>query len=256
MTSIGCCSGTIDKGEPEGRVENFHNLDCYITGPSSKVALVIATDVYGYKVPNVRLIADSYAKALGCTVYIPDYLHGQAMSVDAILPDNPDASYVEKATGIVKAMFEFPLFLFRHRPEQGKKVIRDFVRHIRNLGAETVFLQGYCWGGTIVLQLASENIADGVCSAHPGQIAVPNDFLALQTPIMFAFAENDLFLAKDIARLAEVHLKDKAMKCVVKQYAGTIHGFAVRGNSADPIVLKQRNLVLQDAIDFFRSFLK
>jgi dienelactone hydrolase len=151
---------------------------------------------------------------------------------------------------MIKAMYQFPWFLWTNRIEVGINKIRDFVENIRK-EKERIFMQGYCWGGTVVLQLASEGIADGICCAHPGQV---NLELTIKTPILFAFAESDIFLASDIAEKVDKNVKKNA-KVLVKQYAGTIHGFAVRGNSADEVVRNQRKQVLQDAIEFFESLL-
>ena len=47
-------------------------LDCYVTGLSSKIAILLLHDLYGWTFTNTRLLADHYAEEVGATVYIPD----------------------------------------------------------------------------------------------------------------------------------------------------------------------------------------
>jgi hypothetical protein len=61
MTSLrSCCiTGHISQGTPTGEYIKIEGVDAYVAKPKepSKAAIVISTDVFGYKLPNVQLIA-------------------------------------------------------------------------------------------------------------------------------------------------------------------------------------------------------
>ena len=75
-----CCSGTIHAGTPTGRVETLHNFPCYISDPPNnatpKGAIVFIPDAFGWELPNSRVLADVYAKRLGCKVLLPEVMDG------------------------------------------------------------------------------------------------------------------------------------------------------------------------------------
>jgi dienelactone hydrolase len=68
-----CASGEIATGTPTGSEAQFGRRPAYIARPAVPTtrAVIIATDIFGYALPNVRLIADSFAKA-GFLTVIPD----------------------------------------------------------------------------------------------------------------------------------------------------------------------------------------
>ena len=75
-----CCSGTIHTTTPIGRVETFHGFPCYISDPPNNAApkgiIVIIPDAFGWELPNSRVLADVYAKRLGCQVLLPELMDG------------------------------------------------------------------------------------------------------------------------------------------------------------------------------------
>ena len=99
-----CCSGTIHAGEPAGRVETLHDLPCYISDPPDHAAptgvIVIIPDAFGWELPNSRILADAYAKRLGCQVLLPELMDGNHLdwsvleSLEAMTDKN--AGFVSK----------------------------------------------------------------------------------------------------------------------------------------------------------------
>jgi carboxymethylenebutenolidase len=87
---------------------------------------------------------------------------------------------------------------------------------------EKVVLVGFCWGGTTVLQMSAQSNVDLVVSCHPGQVKIPADLEALKTPVMFIFAERDLFLASDIKEQVSRVLvrKDLAYRVILFDFNG------------------------------------
>lgn len=80
MTSQCCVSGEIHQGTPTGTESKIHGLDCYVTGPpegvTPKGVIVIVPDVFGWTLPNTRILADNYAKKGEWLVYLPDFMNG------------------------------------------------------------------------------------------------------------------------------------------------------------------------------------
>jgi hypothetical protein len=85
MSQVACCGGFIDEGQPSGKEETIAEVNCYVATPQSgngsqtntNSFVVIATDVFGFRLPNARLIADSFAKELSIKCIVPDLFQGQ-----------------------------------------------------------------------------------------------------------------------------------------------------------------------------------
>ena len=72
MLSECCLSGFKWDGTPEGKETKLTKNDAYVTGSNKDVAIMIVHDIFGWKFPNLRLLADHYAKESDATVYLPD----------------------------------------------------------------------------------------------------------------------------------------------------------------------------------------
>lgn len=49
-----------------------------------KGVIVIIPDVFGWVLPNVRLLADGFARKTGLTVYVPDFMSGECILMKQI----------------------------------------------------------------------------------------------------------------------------------------------------------------------------
>lgn len=77
-----CCVGGFQhEGTPVGTVEIIAGHSCYVSIPSEPTdkIVVIAGDVFGYTLNNVRLIADQYAKE-GFKTIVPNLFYGSCVS--------------------------------------------------------------------------------------------------------------------------------------------------------------------------------
>ncbi|CEP02293.1 Dienelactone hydrolase domain-containing protein [Plasmodiophora brassicae] len=118
MASLACCAGTVDSGTPTGSVLAIGGISCYvacrsvtvegdrITSCSANRAVVIATDIFGYKLSNGRLLADQFATA-GYVAVVPDLFNGNEVppagmhTVDALVgPDASNASLFAKGAAV------------------------------------------------------------------------------------------------------------------------------------------------------------
>lgn len=55
-----------------GLESKLANLDTYVAGSNTDAAVLIVHDIFGWTLPNLRILADHYAKEADVTVYLPD----------------------------------------------------------------------------------------------------------------------------------------------------------------------------------------
>ena len=74
-----CASGSLHTGTPTGREDKLHGLDVYVAEPPSgnpKGIVVVIPDIFGWTLPNNRILADNFAKKGDFLVYLPDFMNG------------------------------------------------------------------------------------------------------------------------------------------------------------------------------------
>ena len=78
MACRGCFSGSVVSDTPTGTVSTVHGLPTYVTRPDGppKGLIVYIPDLFGWELPNARLLADNYATKSGFVVYLPDFMNG------------------------------------------------------------------------------------------------------------------------------------------------------------------------------------
>jgi hypothetical protein len=79
-----CFTGTVETdGAHTGTEQEVHGLPTYVATPGPGIeplgTVVILTDAFGWRFPNTRSLADSYARRIPCTVYVPDIMNGQSI---------------------------------------------------------------------------------------------------------------------------------------------------------------------------------
>jgi hypothetical protein len=72
MSCENCKTGFAWEGKSTGKETTLGNNKAYVTGDNKDAAILIICDIFGWTLPNVRLIADHYAKEANATVYVPD----------------------------------------------------------------------------------------------------------------------------------------------------------------------------------------
>ncbi len=92
MSCPDCFSGHVHDGHPAGKEIEIHGLKAYVTEPPEgtpvKGLIVIVPDAFGWAMPNVRLVADVYAKRCGCRVYVPEFMDGKALKLELLMTVN------------------------------------------------------------------------------------------------------------------------------------------------------------------------
>lgn len=67
-----CLRGFRWNGNPVGTESKIGDNKAYITGDNKDAAVLMVTDLYGWRFKNIRLLADHYAEEAGVTVFVPD----------------------------------------------------------------------------------------------------------------------------------------------------------------------------------------
>jgi dienelactone hydrolase len=72
MVAECCMKGFKWEGTPVGTEGTLGKNRAYITGTNAEVAVLLIHDIYGWKLQNIRLLADHFAQEADCTVYVAD----------------------------------------------------------------------------------------------------------------------------------------------------------------------------------------
>lgn len=255
----------MDKGVPEGQEEVWDGISCYVA-PSghitnTHVAVIVATDIFGYKLPNARLIADMFSKELGVLAVVPDSLQGyeppaELMTTFETLSDAQASVFTKSYAAMRLAWFATP-FLLNNGPSGTMQRLERVVAHLRSQrGIAKIAMQGYCWGGRAAVLLAQKsNVVDVICAAHPGGLKIPRDIELIRQPVLFVLPEKDFEIKAAQVKEIEDTLQRQGGVHAVKFYAGMHHGFAVRGNEQDEAVCSARRDAFATAAAFFKDVL-
>jgi dienelactone hydrolase len=76
--------GTVRRNAQKGRVAKLGGLDVYISQEKAKPssAVILFTDIYGWKFNNTRVWSDRLAQDTGALVVIPDFFRGTTLPAD------------------------------------------------------------------------------------------------------------------------------------------------------------------------------
>ena len=271
-----CAQGYLDSGLPQGTEIQVNGISSYVSfstkaeGRIDGRAVVIFTDVFGYELVNVRLIADAFA-ASGLTCYIPDLCKGTAMKADVwdpiILPAPPGSGLCARVAGGLKFAVSLPSLISwmgKHGVKDTMPIIDSFLDGLKeSQNVTSVGVVGYCWGGCFALLMGGSRTRDdiaAVATAHPSNAKIPADFEALRKPARIHLADKDFLIshaqAGEIIKIAENKVKTSHLDVTAKIMKGTTHGYAVRGNEDEVQIAEARKETLKEQIGFFKAHLR
>ncbi|KAK5170494.1 uncharacterized protein LTR77_005082 [Saxophila tyrrhenica] len=275
-----CATGSLHSGQPTGRIDKVHGLDCYIAdapnGPPKGIVVIIP-DAFGWTFPNNRVLADCYAKEGNFTVYLPEFMNGVILPPDLLdsmkAIQQPGLS-LSKIPHIFYAMRTFLPFMFWCRPAACGPRIWSFLSSLKTNEASNLSIgtAGFCWGGKFVTQLcwdgAENRLKDGAqvtkCGfvAHPSFLTYPDDINKVELPYAVAAAENDQQMSPEQAKQTQATLKEKTEKGKAKGvehefvfYPGAHHGFAVRADEDDKEEAERGKQAEAQAVRWFQRWL-
>ena len=71
-----CINGSVLEGEPTGTMIDGAYFAAGTDASLSTKAVILLTDVFGLPLKNSKILADVYAKEVGCDVWVPDMFDG------------------------------------------------------------------------------------------------------------------------------------------------------------------------------------
>ncbi|XP_065863445.1 endo-1,3;1,4-beta-D-glucanase-like [Euphorbia lathyris] len=220
-----------------GTVEEFAGLKTYLTGsPDSNLAILLISDIFGFEAPNLRKLADKVAAAGFCVV-VPDFFYG-----DPVDTNNPQ--------------FDRESWRKVHNAEKGYEDAKLAIAALKSKGASSIGAAGFCWGGRIVVKLASScDIKAGVV-LHPGRLTI-DDIKEVKVPISFLGAEFDhASPPEQLKEFGELLSQNSELDSSVKIFPGVHHGWSVRYNDDDESAVKSAEEAHNDMLNWFTKHVK
>jgi len=264
-----CLSGKVKEGKPTGRVEEIGGLRTYVSAPendSKEKSIIFLVDIFGWGFPNVRLLADNYAKA-GYFAYVPDVHENDSLPISFLQDVEPplsvreNLSLVEKGTKTAKVGATLGPWLIKHREAVSKPIIDGFIQTIRYTpGTDKLGVIGFCWGGRYAILAAHDaepgHSVDAAYACHPSLVAIPGDFDPVTKPLSLAMGTKDSLLGeKEIGQIEEVMGKKTGVPHEIRTYEDQVHGFALRGDWSSDKDKKAMDDAEKQGIDWFKKYL-
>ncbi|GJN92376.1 hypothetical protein Rhopal_005406-T1 [Rhodotorula paludigena] len=215
-----CLKGYRLEGGPKGKMAELDGVSYYLAeGPKGdkERAIVLASDLFGFGLPNTKLVADWFAENTGLSVFVPDLFEG----------DYIDTSVIQSQLDAVEEPMKEKTFF-------GRIAAKLSTSLKTKMGYQRLGLVGYCFGGSIAVWLAaSDSPIDVSVCYHPSRLTL-QDFEAIRKPFMLVCAEEDMSFdgmkPSALVALDKVRSKHSIPVQVWDDNAGTTHGFGCRPN--------------------------
>ncbi|ESW22404.1 hypothetical protein PHAVU_005G151100 [Phaseolus vulgaris] len=220
-----------------GHVINIGGVNSYVTGsPLAIFAILLVSDVYGFKAPLLRKIADKVA-ATGYYVLVPDFLH-----------DDPyDPKNLTRPTAV---------WLKDHEPGKDFEEAKPIIEALKRKGVSAVGVAGFCWGAKIVTNLGKAKLVQASVLLHPSYITV-DDIRGVNVPIAILGAQHDSLSPPTLLKQFKQVLKAKPeIDSYVKVFPNVSHGWALRYDPKNPKAAKAAGKAHKIMIKWFHKHLK
>ncbi|OAL47126.1 alpha/beta-hydrolase [Pyrenochaeta sp. DS3sAY3a] len=242
MSCENCKTGFKWNGASVGKETTLNNAPAYVTGDSKDAAILIVTDIFGWTLPNIRIIADHYAKEAGATVYVPDIFDGEVVDPDAL-------SDPEKAKS-----FDLMAFIGRYGKEKVYPQIKAAAETLKKQYPKVASI-GFCYGAWAVFKLAADpSLVDAVSVAHPSLLD-KSEIEGIKVPVQVLAPEHDFAYTDELKEFTLKTFPKIGVKWEYIYFPGLQHGFAARGDPNDPAQKEGLERAKRSAVNFFNEFL-
>ncbi|KAK6780473.1 hypothetical protein RDI58_022657 [Solanum bulbocastanum] len=239
MAGTQCCENppALSSSSGHGSVFELRGLKTYVSGSSdSQKAILLISDIFGYEAPNLRKLADKVA-AEGYYVVVPDFFYG-----DPYNPENMERT--------------MEVWLQSHGTDKGFEDAKQVITILKDKGISAIGAAGFCWGGKVVVQLATSENIQAVVLLHPSFVSV-DDFKEVKAPIAILGAEIDHLTPPElIMQFKEILSSKPEVDSFVKIYPGVAHGWTVRYNEEDKKAVQSAEEAHQDMLNWFAKHVK
>ncbi|XP_065860106.1 endo-1,3;1,4-beta-D-glucanase-like [Euphorbia lathyris] len=221
----------------KGQLQQLAGLNTYISGPSdSNLAIILASDVFGYESPQLRKLADRVAAA-GYLVVVPDFLYNDPVNLS-----NPE--------------FDGDTWLKNHDTAKGCEDCKGVIGELKSRGISAIGAAGFCWGGMLVVKLASCHEIQAAVILHPGWITA-EEIHGVKVPTAILGAEIDQVSPPELMKqFGQILAQKFQLESYVKIFPGVVHGWTVRYDEEDDLAVKSAEEAHSHMLDWFTKFVK
>ncbi|KAB2631900.1 beta-D-glucanase-like [Pyrus ussuriensis x Pyrus communis] len=240
MSGPQCCSNPpILKPESYGvdnSDEKLGGLNVYVAGsPNSKLAILLVSNVFGYRVPNLRKLAENIAAA-GFFVLVPDFFYGDPFVHDN---DRPLAVWLQD-----------------HGTDKGFEDAKSIINALKGKGVSAIGAAGFCWGAKVVTELAKSDFIQAAVLLHPSFVAL-DDIQEVKVPIAIQGAEIDDYSPPELVKQFEQILAAKPeVDSFVKIFPKAEHGWTLGYNAEDEEAVKRAEEAHRNTLAWFVKHVK
>lgn len=242
MSCENCKSGFNWNGKPTGSETTLGKNKTYVTGDNKDAAVLIIHDIFGWTFPNLRLLADHFAKEANVTVYLPDFFDGEVIEPETMT--NPEK----------RAQFSIPDFLSRHGKEIRFPEILEAAKALKAQYKKTAAI-GYCYGAWACFRLGADpSLVDAISMAHPSLVEKP-EIDNVKVPVQIMAPEHDHAFTPELKEHANKVIPTLGVAYEYIYFPGLTHGFAAKGDETDPKQKDGLERAKNSAVRFFKEFL-
>ncbi|RDW83612.1 dienelactone hydrolase family protein [Aspergillus mulundensis] len=245
-----CITGFTWTGTPTGRESTLASNNTYIAGSNPDVAILFIADLFGWTFPNVRLLADHFAREIDATVFVPDYFGGEILDFDLIAAEKFD-------------QLDLPGFISRNGREQREAEIFETARALkRDHGFKKVGAVGYCYGGWASFRLGArehaengEALVDVISVGHPS-LLTKKDIDEIGVPVQILAPEIDSAYSGEMKSYTFETLQRLKVVFDYQHFPGVVHACFIRGDENKEGEREAMVRGKNAAVDWFRRYLK
>ncbi|XP_008219062.1 PREDICTED: endo-1,3;1,4-beta-D-glucanase-like [Prunus mume] len=238
MAGPQCCSNPpiLNPSYGVDCAEKLGGLNVYAAGsPDSKLAIVLVSDVFGYRAPNLRKLAEKVAAA-GFFVVVPNFFYDDPFVYDN---NRPLAVWLED-----------------HGTDKGFEDAKSIINALKEKGYSAIGAAGFCWGGKVVTELAKSDFVQAAVLLHPSFVAL-DDIEGVKVPMAVLGAEIDEYSPLELLKQFEEILAAKSgIDSYVKIFPKAEHSWTVRYNVEDEEAVKRAEEAHNNMIDWFSKHVK
>lgn len=211
--------------------------------PAPAAAIVLYSDIFGYRGNGTRKIADRLA-AEGYVAVMPDFFANRS----AASGDPADRAFI--------------LAISRADVERGAASVTAALRkRFPSLKKTGAF--GWCWGGRFATIAAGDLFAKGSAAAADAAVAfhaslvAPEEFAAVSRPLLFVNAAADPLFNETLIAIARSAVARNAARSPpvaveIKTFEGVRHGFAARFAPNDTVATGAAAAAYKDGVAFLK----
>ena len=245
MSFSQCCfQGFEWDGVPAGRIGQLANNKAYIVGENPSVGVILIHELLGWTFPNLRLLADHYAREADVTVYAPDSLDGEVPPFDPIVNDRWDE-------------FDATSFVKRHSREIREPEIFACARALRQKHRK-VGAVGFCYGGWAACRLGAKEhqpqLVDCITVGHPS-LLIKRDIDEVAVSVQILAPEIDPVYTAEL----KMHTFETVQKLGIpfdyQHFPGVAHSSLNRGDEKKPGEREAMARGKNAAVGWLRQFL-